>query len=395
MKHIVSIICLGLAYGLLATSLQARVLERQTMRDWNIRCTDERYCIAETQGVSEHGDQMVFKLERSIKPEARIYVTTAPKGRNLSLKSHISVSIVGHDFRFYGDVKQVYDGNEAAFVERSTNKSIQMLKSGRFAKVSVKFGDGGPDVSYDVSLQGVTSVLAMMDVVQGRMDREDAAVIVGGEAKTLISHYDLSDGKAPPKPANSADTDQVATASNSTANAAAAPQAEREASPEESGLGETDLVYEQGKLPDGVLMPGYRMLNCDLPSTIETFGAKVTNLEPGVFLYLVPCNHADVNVPYYAALDISGQIDTAEFQVPAGDGTPTSLLINPHWEKDFEGLSAYQFFSSDQDCGRFEKHRFDWQSEKFFLSEYRQKDNCDGGTQTPQEYPLQWSGEGD
>ena len=106
---------------------------------------------------------------------------------------------------------------------------------------------------------------------------------------------------------------------------------------------------------------------------------------------------ADADAPVRQGADAvdRGLDHVAVVQVPAGDGTPTSLLINPHWEKDFEGLSAYQFFSPDQDCGRFEKHRFDWQSEKFFLSEYRQKDNCDGGSQTPQEYPLQWSGEGD
>ena len=37
MKHIVSITCLGMAFLLFATSLQARVLERQTMRDWTVR----------------------------------------------------------------------------------------------------------------------------------------------------------------------------------------------------------------------------------------------------------------------------------------------------------------------------------------------------------------------
>ena len=71
------------------------------------------------------------------------------------------------------------------------------------------------------------------------------------------------------------------------------------------------------------------------------------------------------------------------------------MLINPVWEKSFQGLTSNQYFSPGLDCGRFEKHTYDWQEERFYLSEYRQKDNCDGVRTAPEKYPMVWNGEGD
>ena len=363
------------------------------MRDWTVRCSDTRYCIAETPGKSANGDEMLFKLERSNKVDAIIYVTTAPKGIELSLNSHITVEVVGHDYGFHGNVKRVYDGNEAAFTERPGNKSIQKLREGRFGVVTVKFGDGKGTVKYDVSLQGVSSVLAMMDVIQGRLDREDAAVVIGGEAKTLTSHYDFSAGKAPAPSKEKGE----AKAKDPEEDIEYPDEDETETeSPEESGLGQADLVYDAGKLPDRVLMPGYRMLDCDLPNAIEAYGAQVINLEPGRFLYLVPCQLGDVNVAYYVALEDAGETDTVEFQVPASDtGQPEALLMNAAWDKSLNGLISETFFSPGRDCGKHEKHVF-WPDEaKFYLSEYRLKENCDGVSTPTSSYPIEWNGEGD
>lgn len=380
--------------GSVATSANAMVLERQTMRDWTVRCTDERYCIAETPGKSANGQEMLFKLERSNKPDATLYVTTAPKGIELSLNSHISVSVVGHNYRFYGDVKRVYDGNEAAFTEKPGNQSIQKLREGRFGEVTVKFGDGKGTVKYDVSLQGVSSVLAMMDVIQGRLDREDAAVVIGGESKSVPSHYDYSAGKAP---APSKDKSNAITKDpEEDIEYPDEEETTQTESPEESGLGQADLVYDAKKLPDRVLMPGYRMLECDLPNAVEAYGAQVINLEPGRFLYLVPCQLGDVNVAYYAALEDSGETDTVEFQVPASaTGQPEALLMNATWDKSLNGLISETFFSPGRDCGKHEKHVF-WPDEgRFYLSEYRLKENCDGVATPTGSYPIEWNGEGD
>ncbi len=377
----------------LGSAASARTLEPQTMRDWTVRCTDARYCIAETKGTSRQGDTMLFKLERSNKLDAKIFVTSAPEGKILSLKSHISVSVTGHDFRFFGQVKKVYDGNEAAFIEKPTNESIQKLKLGRFAEVTIDF-DGADKVKYDVSLQGVTSVLAMMDVVQGRLDREDAAVVIGGEAKTVPSFYDMQAASAPPKPAAG---EKSEVAKDPESDIVYPDEDQNQDTPnEESGLGDPDLIYDASKLPDAVLMPGYRMLGCDLPSTVQAWGAQTINLEPGVFLYLVPCNNADVNVPYYAALEVAGSIDTLEFQVPASaTGQPESLLTNPQWDKQTESLISTKYFSVNRDCGQYERHAFRGEESRFYLSEYRLKENCDGKVSSPETYPMEWNGEGD
>lgn len=372
----------------------ARTLEPQTMRDWSVRCSDTRYCVAQTSGVSAQGDKMLFKLERSINVDAGIFLTTAPEVRKLSLESHITISVAGGDFSVSGPVGKVYDGNEAAFKKPFADESINRLRLGRFAQVSVKFKPDEAPVIYDLSLQGVSSVLAMMDIVQGRLDREDAAVVVGGEAKTLASHYDFSAGKAPPKP----NVDEKSAETRDPEENIDYPDEDQtENLPnEESGIGTTDLVYVESKLPSRVLMPGYRMLNCDLPSTVEAWGAKVINLAPGQFLYLVPCFNADVNIPYYVAMEDAGEVDTLEFQVPASaTGQPEALLTNATWDQQNESLISTKFFSPNRDCGQYEKHTFSHQDNRFYLSEYRLKQTCDGKVSPPETFPMEWNGEGD
>lgn len=380
------------------SSGHAASLEPQVMRDWTVRCHDSRYCIAETPGKSASGEKMLFKLERSGKPDAKIFVTTAPDGPELSLNSHVKVEIVGHDYSFWGDVSKVYDGNQMAFVESPQNRSIQKLRSGRFATITVKFGDGKPTIAYDVSLQGVSSVLAAMDVVQGRLDREDAAVVTGGEDKSLTSHYDLAAASAPEKPGPDEKSyitkdpeEDIEYPTDSPADPPAGDGSE-----EESGLGETTIVYDIKQLPDEVQMPGYRMLDCDFPAAVEAFGAQTINLEPGVFLYFVACQNADVNVPFYAALEVAGSVETLEFQEPASaTGQRISLITNPSWDKQRSVLTSYQYFSPEQDCGQYEVHMFDPVSNLFNLSEYRRKETCDGVQTSPKDYPMEWNGEGD
>lgn len=367
----------------------AKTLEKQVMRDWSVECNARRYCVAQTDGISTDGEIMVFKLERGNKIDAHIFVTTAPKGKTLTLQSHITVDIVGHDYSFHGPVQKVYDGNEAAFAETFTNKSIQKLREGRFAQVTVKFGGDGGTVAYDVSLQGVSSVLAMMDVVQGRLDRQDAVVIRGGESNSLTSYHDLSAGLAPPKP----DAGEKEVLGKDPEEDIVYPDDEPS---EESGIGDTVLEYDAAKLPDRVLMPGYRMLGCDLPSSVEAYGAKIINLAPGQFLYLVPCSNADLNIPYYAALEDAGAVDTLEFQVPASaTAQPSSLLINADWNQSRGGLFSHQYYSSNRDCGRQEFHTFSEQESRFYLSEFREKPDCDGAQTRPSSYPMEWNGEGD
>ena len=86
-------------------------------------------------------------------------------------------------------------------------------------------------------------------------------------------------------------------------------------------------------------MQGYRVPECDLPNAIKAFGAQEINLEPGRFLYFVPCQTGDVNISYYVALQDAGEVELMECQVPASAiGQPEALLTNIRWKKTINRL---------------------------------------------------------
>ncbi len=176
---------------------------------------------------------------------------------------------------------------------------------------------------------------------------------------------------------------------------AAAPDAA--GASEDAGLGETKIVYSEKKIDDQILSFGYRTLECQLPDAIEAFGAQSINLEPGVFLHLVPCQMADLNIPYYAVLETAGKFELIEFQQSSAEeeNSNPSLMTNAAWDKKTGTLTGHRYYSPNMDCGSFERHRLALNEQAFYLMEYRQKDECDGKQQKPETYPLLWSGEGD
>lgn len=381
----------------LSLSAQAKTLDWQDMRDWSVTCRDNRYCIAIVVAKSSSGKSLTFKLERGNKENSKVFVTVNPKGDPLKVGMPVSISVVGHEHTFGGEISKVYEGNEASFPFDPTDTSILKMRQGRFAEVVVDFGGSTGKIKYDASLQGVSSVLAMMDVVQGRLDRQDAAVISGGEASFVASHYDLAQGKAPPKPiadekseiGKDPEEDIIYPDDDETAKAPSNDGGE------ESGLGSAQLVYKASELPDKVLMPGYRMLKCNLPDIVEAFGAQVINIEPAVFLYLVPCKNADANVPYYVALETAGEVEILEFQEPASaTGKRLSVLINAGWDKTTGKLTGYRYNASSYDCGRYETHNLDVAQNTTYLSEVREKETCDGNVVAPEAWPMTWNGEG-
>ena len=165
---------------------------------------------------------------------------------------------------------------------------------------------------------------------------------------------------------------------------------------EDARLGETDLIYSEKKLDDQILSFGYRTLECQLPDAIEAFGAQSINLEPGVFLHLVPCEMADLNISYYAVLETAGKFELIEFQQSSAEeeNTNPSLMTNAAWDKKTGTLTGRRYYSQNMDCGSFERHRLALEEHAFYLMEYRQKDECDGRQQKPETYPLLWNGEG-
>lgn len=339
--------------SLVAADASAETLSETKVADWVVSCSKNVYCVARTPGRSASGKTMSFKLERANNPNAKIFVTTAP-GPKLALGMPVEVSVSGRSYRFFGEVKKVYDGNEMAFVEPFDANTIANLKAGDAAVVTVGFGGEIGEISYDVSLRGVTEALALIDVIQGRLFQVDAAVLTG-------------------------------------AAEAARP---KDASPTAPAPNDGGLVYEATSLPERVtaLAQG---LSCDLASALPAFGAQSHDLGGGARLYLVPCQMADLNVPYYGVLERGGAFSRVEFQHSSAETNQGAALITGAiWEPQIQMLSSVQYYSPNADCGGYALHNFYAPEGRFYLSEFRQKETCDGSPTPPEAYPTLWSGEG-
>ncbi|MEQ8823391.1 MAG: DUF1176 domain-containing protein [Filomicrobium sp.] len=395
----------ALAVGLTGAAMAAQAqiaFKQQPARDWSVSCRENGYCIARTVGASKRGAKVTLKLERSGKAKSKIFITVRPKSPALKVGMPVEVTVVGHEFTLNGPVKKVYKGNEMTFPVSFKDRAIDKLRVGRFAQIRIGFGGKAGVVTYDLSIQGVSSALAMMDIAQGRLDREDAAVVRGGEYFGAVSYHDFSAIKAPAKPQSDEKSSEILDPEHSLSEGeddaprATAAEAPPEIIDEESGLGETMRVFSEKKIDDKVLIYGYRTLGCDLPAAIRAFGAQSINLEPGVFLHLVPCQVADLNVPYYAVMETAGRFKQVAFQhSSAEDGADPSFMINAAWDKKSSTLTGHQFYSPNRDCGSFERHSFSFREQAFYLQKFRQKETCDGKVRKPERFPVSWSGEGD
>ncbi|MEL7430673.1 MAG: DUF1176 domain-containing protein, partial [Pseudomonadota bacterium] len=160
------------------TALSQSVSE--AARDWWVSCNEKLYCIADVSGTSDNDPEMQLKLERSNKPDNKIFVTVQT-GIKLGEGMRVDISVLGLDFEVGGEIRKVYAGNEMAFVESIDSTLLANLRSGTKGQVTVRYGGNTGTIVYDVSLSGVTTALLIMDEAQGRLDRVDAAVARGGE----------------------------------------------------------------------------------------------------------------------------------------------------------------------------------------------------------------------
>jgi len=95
------------------------------------------------------------------------------------------------------------------------------------------------------------------------------------------------------------------------------------------------------------------------------------------------------------ALETAGEVEILEFQEPASaTGKRLSLLTNAGFDKASGKLTSYQYYSSTSDCGRHETHNIAMNEKTTYLSEVREKENCDGQVVAPSSYPMTWNGEG-
>jgi len=388
---------LAVALTGLACGPAAAELSKTTFGDWTVSCNAKTYCIAETPGEASNGEAFRLKIERSAKPSGQVYVTFDPTTElSVGLAARIEIESREEDnYGYFGKVDKVYKGNEMTFGGDADRDLIEKLRLGEEASIQIEFGGGAGTLTYWVSLKGLTHALLKMDEVQGRIGRLDAIVAWGGlpaEQETRIAE------KAPPAPAPAAPaappspTPEVATAPVDDLPPPIMPSQELN----NSGLdrGPRGLVYAVSELPDEIHMMGVRTLGCQLDETLPAFGAQYY-AEGDVETWVVPCQMADANVPYYMATHIpfNPSLDEwKEFETPPGFNQPNHALVNNlFFDPDTRQVTGTTYHSPGYDCGTFERHEEEAESGEYILVEYLEKTVCDGITGPAEGWPLSWT----
>lgn len=363
----------------------------EAARDWWVTCDDERYCIAETSGASSVDNEMTLKLERSNKHNAHVFVTVKP-GIPLKEGMRVDIAVLGQDYEAGGEISKIYSGNEMAFAGPARRELTEQLRAGSKGQVSIKFGGDVGTVVYNVSLKGVTTALLLMDQVQQRLDRSDAAVAWGGEPTNSPSLPREPAGDEIVGPDGHEDQSEESYAA---ANAETNPSPSVQISDFSSNIGSGSRLYSVDELPDAVSMHGYRVFDCDMENVLQGYGAIAVGAGNGNVLFMVPCQPGDVNVEHYIAMTGPAHGNFAniyDFETPPDFNQPNeSIIINPEFDAENGILTSVRFDSHESDCGVYTKHAYVADGDFFELLEYREKEICDGVYTAPETYNLVWT----
>lgn len=356
--------------------------------DWSVSCDAALYCVARTDGQSDAGDQMTFKLERSNKPDGKLFVITGPKGPELAVGMRVDIDVPDRDYGAYGSIEKVYSGNEMAFSGTADRPLIQNLRAGTAGLVTIDFGAASGKIQYKVSLTGVTSVLAHMDRVQGRAERQDAAVLVGGLPSGGTVTEKKTDEPAAPEPktasAPASQPDKDSDVSN--ANRAEAIEA--------AGLGGVELVAFTA-VPGPIQMHAYRVFGCD-GATMETGPHQRVEIAPAESFYFVRCFFTGEGTDYAVFRYEDGNPTDAGYYTfeppPDAEGDSAQTVQNPVWNKVSWELTATYFYNPvGKDCGEYSRYAYLPADDWFELHEQREKVTCDGVVEAPVNWPMDWT----
>lgn len=373
---------------LVAPGPAAAEFDRIDYGDWSVRCNEKNYCIAETGGSGSNGEPFRLKVERGAKPGAQVFVTLRPKTPlETGLRARIEIEGDEDNVGFFGKAAKIYTGNEMTFGGDADRDLIENLRLGQEASVQIEYGGSIGTITYEVSLSGITHALLKIDEVQGRIGRQDAIVAWGGLPPEKATGVAAAPASAPaPAPA------QAAQAPAEDLPPPIMPSQETN----NSGLdrGARGQVYAVNELPDEIQMMGSRTLDCQLAETVPAFGAQYY-AEGDVETWVVPCQMADVNVPYYMATHVpfDPSLDEwKEFETPPGFNQPNHALVNNlFFDPDSGQVTGTTYSSPNYDCGTFERHEIDAESGNYTLIEYLEKSDCDGITGPPEGWPLSWT----
>jgi len=332
--------------------------------DWTVSCNADDYCIARTKNPAG----MQLKVERSDKDVARLFVTVrAPGDVPLGEGMRVDIDVLDRGFSESETISRVYTGNEMTFSGAADRPLIEALRLGNRGQVTIKFGGTIGTRVYDVSLRGVSTVLADMDRQQGRADRVDAIVLRGGVS------VDAGSAPEPMQPPSEEPSPVIA---------------------QDDLYGPAryaNIVYAESDIPDAVLRIGYQVFSCDFPYVLDGYGAQVIGVTDSLELWMVPCNPADVNVDHYIVFHGGGETDFYEFrQDPRVAGT-AGLVVEPRWDNAKRRLTTMSYYGPDGDCGNFATYQYVSEDDAFDLIAFQEKDVCDGIMTLPEQYPMVWT----
>ncbi|MEO1701489.1 MAG: DUF1176 domain-containing protein [Pseudomonadota bacterium] len=348
--------------------------------EWRGSCDDEGYCVARAAGRAPTGETMQLKLERPKAPNASLFATVRlDPAEPLSVGTPVTITVLETGYTESSVTQRVYTGNEMTFAGPVDRPLALGLREGTTARVDVEWPSQSRIVSYTVPLTGVTSVLADFDRLQGRAERGDAAVLVGG---LPFPGQVREEVKAEPK-------------ASPTNEPTVSPLPEPSLQPLDEPLFPpvrfADLVYAQADVPDEVLMTGYRVFECDFPYVLEGYGAQVYGVTEFLELWIVPCNSADVNVDYYISFHSAGEAEYYDFLDAPFSDNRYSLVTNPRWANETRQLTTWTLYGPDGDCGNYATYEYVTEDDAFDLIRYQEKPNCDGLRSSQEDYPLVWS----
>ncbi|GAA0775039.1 hypothetical protein GCM10009077_11710 [Roseibium denhamense] len=376
----------------------AAELAKTQFYEWTARCNSDNYCIAETAGTGTSGEAFRLKIERGAKPGSPVYVTFKPVTKlETGMTARIEVSSGEENYGFFGKAGKIYKGNEMTFSGAADRPLVENLRLGSTAAVQIEFGGSAGTKAYTVSLKGITQALLKIDDAQGRIGRGDAIVAWGGLAADSGPHTlngtapQSSDGAVAKAPAEAAPAVRENAAAADDLPPPVMPSQDVANNSPDTGNG---MVYDLGRIPDSVQMMGYRTLDCRLDEVVPAFGARVI-AEGDVELWIVPCQMADANVPYYMATHIpfNPSLDEwQEFETPPGFNQPNHALVNNLVYDTATGqVTGTTYYSPNYDCGSFERHEMEAESGQYILIEYLEKTNCDGIQGPAEGWPLSWT----
>ncbi|WP_417666766.1 DUF1176 domain-containing protein [Roseibium sp.] len=396
MLKIAVVSAIALPGTLLASPAVHAALEKAAFGDWSLRCRENNYCIAEAEGTASNGEAFRLKVERGAKPGSDVYVTLRPKTPLAEgMMARIEVAGEEENYGFFGKAGQIYEGNEMTFGGDADRALIENLRLGLTAQVQIEFGGKQGTLRYKVPLTGLTHALLRMDQEQGRIGKLDAIVAWGGvpaDAKLDLEQVASSPRPAREKPAR---TDVAAAPPAPPPPPAPANDIPPPIMPSQDlANGDGGLVYDVNEIPERVQFLGYSGLNCQLDEVVPAFGAQYYTAGDEE-TWIVPCEMADANVPYYMARHISFNPDLTEwleFETPPSFNEPNHALINNLvYDPQTRQVTGTTYHSPNYDCGAFERHEEMAESGEYELVEYLEKTSCDGVPGPPEGWPRSWS----